>query len=120
MADRSLRGIRLGAQSLQSEEGVVFHERAQHIYTCTSCGRDTTMTFAADAEVPEAWECRTCGAESLLRIGDGTATVDHSDDKVAAHPLGHAARASHRFPSSRSSSRSASPTSAPAAAPAKT
>jgi transcription elongation factor Elf1 len=83
MADRSLRGIRLGAQSLQSEEGVVFHERAQHIYNCTSCGRDTTMTFAVDAEVPEAWECRTCGAEALLRIGDGTATVDHSDDKVA-------------------------------------
>ena len=59
MADRSLRGIRLGAQSLQSEEGVVFHERAQHTYTCTSCGRDTTLTFAADAEVPPAWECRT-------------------------------------------------------------
>ena len=83
MADRSLRGIRLGAQSLQSEEGVVFHERAQHIYQCTSCGRDTTMTFAADAEIPEAWECRTCGAEALLRIGEGTATVDHSEDKVA-------------------------------------
>ena len=69
MADRSLRGIRLGAQSLQSEDGVVFHDRAQH-------------TFAADAEVPPAWECRTCGAEALLRIGDGTATVDHSDDKA--------------------------------------
>jgi hypothetical protein len=41
------------------------------------------MTFAVDAEVPEAWECRTCGAEALLRIGDGTATVDHSEDKVA-------------------------------------
>ncbi len=83
MADRSLRGIRLGAQSLQSEEGVVFHERAQHTYRCTVCERDTTMTFAADADVPEAWECRTCGAEALLRIGDGTATVDHSEDKVA-------------------------------------
>ena len=82
MADRSLRGIRLGAQSLQSEEGVVFHERAQHIYTCTSCGRDTTLTFAADAEVPPAWECRTCGAEALLRVGEGTATVDHSGDKT--------------------------------------
>jgi len=82
MADRSLRGIRLGAQSLQSEEGVVFHERAQHIYACSSCGRDTTLTFAADAEVPEAWECRTCGAEALLRIGDETATVDHSGDKT--------------------------------------
>lgn len=41
------------------------------------------MTFAADAEVPEAWECRTCGAEALLRIGEGTATVDHSGDKAA-------------------------------------
>ncbi|MEZ3160172.1 RNA polymerase-binding protein RbpA [Microbacterium sp. BWT-B31] len=83
MADRSLRGIRIGAQSLQSEEGVVFHERAQHTYTCTSCGRDTTLTFAADAEVPAGWECRTCGAEALRRIGDGeTATVDHSEDKI--------------------------------------
>ncbi|MCR2762088.1 RNA polymerase-binding protein RbpA [Microbacterium sp. zg.B48] len=82
MADRSLRGIRLGAQSLQSEEGVVFHERAQHVYQCTSCKRDTTLTFAVDAEVPEAWECRICGAEALLRIGEGTATVDHSEDKV--------------------------------------
>ncbi|MDN3495942.1 RNA polymerase-binding protein RbpA [Planococcus sp. APC 4015] len=82
MADRSLRGIRLGAQSLQSEEGVIFHERAQHVYSCTVCDRDTTMTFAHDAEVPEAWECRTCGAEALLRIGEGTATVDHSGDKT--------------------------------------
>ncbi|MFG6401338.1 MULTISPECIES: RNA polymerase-binding protein RbpA [unclassified Microbacterium] len=82
MADRSLRGIRLGAQSLQSEEGVVFHDRAQHTYTCTVCGRDSTLTFAADAEVPDSWECRTCGAEALRRIGDTTATVDHSDDKA--------------------------------------
>nr|WP_274638249.1 RNA polymerase-binding protein RbpA [Microbacterium bovistercoris] len=82
MADRSLRGIRLGAQSLQSEEGVVFHERMQKTYACTECGRDTTLTFAADAEVPEAWECRTCGAEAVLRVGDGTVSVDHSEDKI--------------------------------------
>ncbi|WP_431804972.1 RNA polymerase-binding protein RbpA [Microbacterium sp. bgisy203] len=83
MADRSLRGIRLGASSLQSEEGVVFHERANHTYVCTQCGRETTMTFASDAEVPEAWECRTCGAEAVLRVGDGVAEIDHSGDKVA-------------------------------------
>lgn len=81
MADRSLRGIRLGASSLQSEEGVVFHERMQRTYACTVCGRDTTLTFAADAEVPDVWECRVCGAEALLRIGDSTARVDHSGDK---------------------------------------
>jgi DNA-directed RNA polymerase subunit RPC12/RpoP len=83
MADRSLRGVRLGASSLQSEEGVVFHDRAQHTYTCSTCGRDTTLTFAADAEVPQTWECRTCGAEALLRVGESTVTVDHSDDKAA-------------------------------------
>jgi transcription elongation factor Elf1 len=82
MADRSLRGIRLGASSLQSEEGVVFHERVQHIYSCTSCGRDSTLTFAVDAEPPQTWECRTCGAEAVLRIGDSTVTVDHSGDKA--------------------------------------
>ena len=77
MADRSLRGIRLGASSLQSEEGVVFHERANH-----TCGRETVMTFAADAELPEAWECRTCGAEAVLRVGDSVVEIDHSGDKA--------------------------------------
>ena len=61
----------------------MFHERANHTYVCTQCGRETTMTFAADAEVPEAWECRTCGAEAVRRIGDTVVEVDHSGDKVA-------------------------------------
>lgn len=83
MADRTLRGIRLGASSLQSEDGVVFHERTNHTYVCTQCGRETVMPFAVDAEVPQAWECRTCGAEAVLRVGDTTVTIDHSDDKIA-------------------------------------
>jgi len=80
MADR---GMRLGASSLQSEEGVVFVERTNHTYVCTQCERETVLTFAADAEVPEAWECRTCGSEALRRIGDTVAVVDHSGDKAA-------------------------------------
>lgn len=83
MADRSLRGIRLGAQSLQSEEGVVFHERTQHTYVCSTCGKETSLTFAADAEAPQTWECRACGGEAVLRVGNSTVTVDHSDQKAA-------------------------------------
>lgn len=83
MADRSLRGIRLGASSLQSEEGVVFHERTQHTYVCTVCQRESVLTFASDAEVPDVWECRTCGGEAVLRTGDTVAVVDHSGDKAA-------------------------------------
>ncbi|SDQ08140.1 RNA polymerase-binding protein RbpA [Microbacterium sp. cf332] len=83
MADRSLRGIRLGASSLQSEEGVVFHDRINHTYVCSRCAHETVMTFAADADAPETWECRACGAEALLRVGETVVEVDHSGDKAA-------------------------------------
>ncbi len=83
MADRSLRGIRLGAQSLQSEEGVVFMERTQHTYECTVCARENTLTFAADAEAPQTWECRTCGGEAILLVDNKTVEVDRGEEKAA-------------------------------------
>ena len=83
MADRSLRGIRLGAQSLQSEEGVVFMERRETTYKCETCGNITSLMFAADAEPPQTWECRTCGAEAVLRVDGETITPDATDEKVA-------------------------------------
>ena len=83
MADRSLRGIRLGAQSLQSEEGVVFMERRETTYTCDACGHVTTLMFAADAEPPQTWECRTCGADALLQVDGKSVTLEESDQKTA-------------------------------------
>ena len=83
MADRSLRGIRLGAQSLQSEEGVVFMERRETTYTCDTCGHDTTLMFAADAEPPQTWECRTCGAEARLTVDGEAVTLEVTDEKAA-------------------------------------
>ncbi len=82
MADRSLRGIRLGAQSLQSEEGVVFMERRETTYSCTSCDNDTTLMFAADAEAPHTWECRTCGAEARLQVDGKTVPGDFEEAKA--------------------------------------
>ncbi|WP_460795336.1 RNA polymerase-binding protein RbpA [Microbacterium sp. GXF0217] len=83
MADRSLRGIRLGAQSLQSEEGVVFMERRETTYTCDACGHVTTLMFAADAEPPQTWECRSCGAEAVLQVDGRSVVVEESDEKAA-------------------------------------
>ncbi|MGX1694811.1 RNA polymerase-binding protein RbpA [Microbacterium keratanolyticum] len=83
MADRSLRGIRLGAQSLQSEEGVVFMERRETTYTCETCGHVTTLMFAADAEPPTTWECRNCGAEARLQIDGKSVAVEENAEKVA-------------------------------------
>lgn len=82
MADRSLRGIRLGAQSLQSEEGVVFMERRETTYKCDTCGNTTALMFAADAEPPQTWECRSCGAEAVLSVDGQTITPDATDEKA--------------------------------------
>ena len=43
MADRSLRGMRLGSQSLQSEEGVVFSPRSTFTYHCSDCGHEAVL-----------------------------------------------------------------------------
>jgi len=83
MADRSLRGIRLGAQSLQSEEGVVFMERRATAYKCDKCGQETTLMFAADAEAPQTWECRHCSAEAVLQVDGASVTLEETDEKAA-------------------------------------
>lgn len=68
MADRSLRGMRLGAQSLQSEEGVTFSPRRKSVYQLND-GSTFEVTFAADAEVPTLWESPKSGREGHL-LGD--------------------------------------------------
>lgn len=65
MADRSLRGMRLGAQSLQSDEGVVLIDHQYRTYQ-TEDGERFVVTFAADAEAPEIWESPKTGAEGRL------------------------------------------------------
>lgn len=68
MADRSLRGMRLGAQSLQSEEGVTFSPRRRSTYQLKD-GSTFEVTFAADAEIPTLWESPKSGQEGHL-LGD--------------------------------------------------
>lgn len=82
MADRSLRGTRIGAQSLQSEEGVVYSPRARYTYRCPSCGTETELVFAADADTPQTWECRSCGDDAQLLVEGEPIEIDHSGEKT--------------------------------------
>jgi ribosomal protein L37AE/L43A len=75
--------MRLGAQSLQSEEGVSFAQRVNHTYLCAHCGRETVMTFAADADAPESWECKKCGRDATLIVDAKPVEIDRSGEKVA-------------------------------------
>ena len=65
MADRSLRGMRLGTQSLQSEVGVEFSPRKKSTYR-TPDGSTFEVVFAVDAEVPGTWESPKSGQEGVL------------------------------------------------------
>ena len=54
MAERSLRGMRIGANSLESEAGVAFVERRNEQYKCTN-GHRFDVTLAEDADAPMYW-----------------------------------------------------------------
>ena len=82
MADRSLRGMRLGSQSLQSEEGVEFASRRKSIYQ-TEDGKTFDVVFSSDAEIPEVWSSPRTGQEGRL-IGDDGDLVKTEEAEVKA------------------------------------
>jgi hypothetical protein len=66
MAERSLRGTRLGATSYENDEGVEPAARLDVTYDCPE-GHSFTMPFSVEADVPARWECRVCGAAAIGR-----------------------------------------------------
>jgi len=68
MAERSLRGSRLGATSYENDFNIEFAPREPVSYDCPQ-GHTTTVPFSAEADIPSRWECRVCGALSLRRDG---------------------------------------------------
>ncbi|RKS67897.1 RNA polymerase binding protein RbpA [Motilibacter peucedani] len=64
MAERALRGSRLGAQSYETDAGVETAPRQRIDYDCPS-GHRTSVPMSMEAEVPLVWECRVCGQEAL-------------------------------------------------------
>ena len=72
MSDKSLRGTRLGAQSLENDEGVEPAARTVGEYHCPR-GHVTRIPFSVDAEIPSLWECK-CGEEALLVNGERPVT----------------------------------------------
>lgn len=68
MADRTLRGSRLGAISYETEYGAEPAPRNMAAYRCAQ-GHEFTVPFAEEAEIPTTWECRLDGTNGLLVDG---------------------------------------------------
>ena len=65
MSDRSMKGSRLGSNSMESEAGVQPAARQNVTYDCPH-GHTVVVPMSVEADVPALWECR-CGAEALRR-----------------------------------------------------
>jgi hypothetical protein len=68
MAERVLRGSRLGTTSYETDRNTDLAPRREVVFVCPA-GHLTGLPMAADAELPASWECRTCGAAATLRDG---------------------------------------------------
>jgi len=68
MADRVLRGSRLGAVSYETDRNHDLAPRNTSQYACPK-GHDFEVPFSDDAEIPPTWECRLHGALSKLIDG---------------------------------------------------
>ena len=56
MAERTLRGARLGGQSFEDERGIEFAARQQVGYRCDR-GHEFEITMSVEAEIPANWVC---------------------------------------------------------------
>lgn len=71
---QTMRGMRLGSQSLESEIGVELYGRVAHSFRCPN-GHETPVNFAIDAEPPVTWPCSACALEAGL-VRDGEVVVE--------------------------------------------
>lgn len=79
MADRALRGMRLGTQSMETPANAELAERRDVYYDCPN-GHILTFPFSTEADVPLSWECH-CGALALLRDGDRSEVKDQKTQR---------------------------------------
>src|SRR6202011_1662635 len=68
MAERALRGTRLGATSYENDRNTDLAPRQDVAFDCPN-GHHFSVPFAAEAELPPTWECRVCGGIAIAAAG---------------------------------------------------
>ncbi|MFT4187240.1 MAG: RNA polymerase-binding protein RbpA [Aeromicrobium sp.] len=82
MAERALRGARLGGQSFEDERGVEMAPRQEVEYVLPN-GSTFTVTMAEEAEVPLEWEDPKTGV--MGRLVDGAEPEAKAEKPVRTH-----------------------------------
>lgn len=82
MAERTLRGARIGSSSLQGEEGIEFSPRKRVVYH-TDAGTTFSVLFDIDAEPPPDWFDSRTGEMGFLDNEEGRAARAEIEEKEA-------------------------------------
>jgi hypothetical protein len=82
MAERALRGTRLGAVSYENDNAVDFAPRQVVAFRCAN-DHTFSLPFAEEAELPTTWECRKCGA--VARRVDGAEPLVKATKPARTH-----------------------------------
>ena len=82
MAERALRGARLGTQSFEDERGVEMAPRQQVEYVCPD-GHTFSVTMADEAEIPFEWEDPKTG--QIGQLADGVKPEGKAEKPIRTH-----------------------------------
>ena len=85
MSREPIRGTSLGSRSLTSDVGIELEDRVVTTFSCSQCESGFTVPFAAEAEIPDAWVCSSCGAEAI-RAGAKVKSGSQEPEKVGKTP----------------------------------
>jgi hypothetical protein len=81
LAQQTMRGMRLGTQSLESERGVNFSARETYTFLCVN-DHSSEIIFAADAEIPQTWQCKSCNQQAVQLKDGKLIKLDASELKI--------------------------------------
>ncbi len=87
MSKETLRGSRLGSQSLESDTAIDYSNRKSVEYDCVACGTTTSLIFAVEADAPYTWDCSGCPEQATLRGGTAPTGEDIKVVKESKTPF---------------------------------
>lgn len=81
----TMRGMRLGAQSLETESGVEFSPRVTVNFRCPD-EHEFNLVFSATADLPNTWECKKCELIAVrLENGNPVDLAESEEDGPRTH-----------------------------------
>lgn len=84
----SMRGMRLGTQSLESDRGVVFEPRVAAEFVCSN-NHKVSLFFSQEAVLPDIWDCTSCSMPAVRLVNGAPLQInaEPADEKRSHYDM---------------------------------